>query len=143
MAVEDLAVRQGGQTIEVSNDPVDADGVGCGILLIGAKIFGVHQCTTANEPTLEEIEAETEEILANREKGVHCLSGWDGANRSLVRQVKAGLRDPDSFEHIEATITPVNPDTKKHGVSMPFLSRSGFGGMVVGRALGEVHSTPQ
>lgn len=61
--------------------------------------------------------------------GEHCLSGWDGANRDLVRQVKASMRDPDSFEHVETRI--YGNDNGEHGLWMTFRARNGFGGMNV------------
>lgn len=61
--------------------------------------------------------------------GEHCLSGWDGSNRDLVRQVKAGMREPDSFEHVETRI--YGNDNGEHGLWMTFRARNGFGGMNV------------
>ncbi|ESZ88339.1 MAG: hypothetical protein Q27BB25_04510 [Blastomonas sp. CACIA14H2] len=61
--------------------------------------------------------------------GEHCLSGRDGANRDLVRQVKAGMREPDSFEHVETRI--YGNDNGEHGLWMTFRARNGFGGMNV------------
>lgn len=61
--------------------------------------------------------------------GEHCLSGWDGANRDLVRQVKASMREPDSFEHVETRI--YGNDNGEHGLWMTFRARNGFGGMNV------------
>jgi hypothetical protein len=56
----------------------------------------------------------------------------------MVRQIESGLRNPDSFEHIDTLITPVNEQSGKHGVSMTFRAENGFGGMTGGRAIGEV-----
>lgn len=67
------------------------------------------------------------EELAEREAGLHCLSAWDGANRDLVRQVKASMREPDSFEHIDTRI--YGNDDGEHGLWMKFRARNGFGGM--------------
>lgn len=61
------------------------------------------------------------------QSGEHCLSGWDGANRDLVRQVKATMREPDSFEHIDTRIH--GNDRGEHGLWMTFRARNGFGGM--------------
>lgn len=61
--------------------------------------------------------------------GEHCLSGWDGANRDLVRQVKASMREPNSFEHVETRI--YGNDNGEHGLWMTFRARNGFGGMNV------------
>ena len=66
---------------------------------------------------------------AKSQSGEHCLSGWDGANRDLVRQVKTTMREPDSFEHIDTRI--YGNDKGEHGVWMTFRARNGFGGMNV------------
>lgn len=116
----------------------DAAGIGCGILIILGFLFALHQCTKTEPPSEDELAALAAKEAENRENGFHCLSGWDGSNRSMVRQVEAGLRDPDSFEHVDTTITPVNPKTGKHGVRMTFRAKNGFGGVNVGRAIAEV-----
>lgn len=68
--------------------------------------------------------------------GEHCLSGWDGANRDLVRQVKASMREPDSFEHVETRI--YGNDNGEHGLWMTFRARNGFGGMNVERVYARI-----
>ena len=69
----------------------------------------------------------------DRQKGFHCLSSWDGSHREVVRRVEQRLRDPDSFEHIETRITPVNAEGF-HLLFMTFRAQNGFGGMNVGEA---------
>lgn len=86
-------------------------------------------------------EAEAAQAAAAKEKsdrisGFHCLSAWDGSNRSFVRQVKAQLRDPDSFDHDETRISPVK--NGQHLVTMRYRARNGFGGMNVATAIGSV-----
>lgn len=84
-----------------------------------------------------------QKAIEDREKmktGMHCLSGWDGSHRGLVNAVKAQMRDPDSFEHIETRISPV--DAQGHNaVIMQFRAKNGFGGMNVGIASGVISNT--
>ena len=85
---------------------------------------------------LTQAEAEAEE----RRSGFHCLSGWDGSNRSMVEQVRAVMRNPSSFEHVETAIYP--NDKGEHGVWMTFRAENGFGGMNVERRYGRIdHET--
>jgi hypothetical protein len=112
--------------------------LGCSAIFIFGAFYGLHQCTRSEPPTDAEITALAEATAAKRQKGFHCLSGWDGSNSSMVRQVQASLRDPDSFEHIDTLITPVNTESGKHGLTMTYRARNGFGGMNVGRAIAEV-----
>jgi len=75
-----------------------------------------------------------------RRKGFHCLSSWDGSNRSMVEQVKAMLREPSSFEHVETRIVP--EENGKHTVIMRYRARNGFGGANISVATGTVdHET--
>jgi hypothetical protein len=76
----------------------------------------------------------------DRRKGFHCLSKWDGSSEQLVEAVKTRLRDPDSFEHDETRILPVKDG--KHGVTMQYRARNGFGGMNRTVAVAEIdHAT--
>ncbi|MES0861574.1 cell envelope integrity protein TolA [Ruegeria sp. SCPT10] len=65
-----------------------------------------------------------------RRKGFHCLSSWDGSHRELKKAVKAALRNPDSFEHIQTLITPRTANGQ-HRVTMEYRAQNGFGGMNV------------
>ena len=73
----------------------------------------------------------------NRRKGFHCLSPWDGSSAELIAQVKAQLRDPDSFEAIETKIAP-RDENGMHAVAMTYRARNGFGGMNVETAMGTI-----
>ena len=71
----------------------------------------------------------------DRRKGFHCLSAWDGSHREFVRLVKKRMNDPDSFEHVETRVTPVQNDGK-HVITMQFRGRNAFGGIVKNTAIG-------
>lgn len=82
----------------------------------------------------------TSDEIADRQKGLHCLSDWDGSNRSTVRQVKDRMRNPSSFEHVETEI--YGNDNGEHGLWMTFRAENGFGGMNVERIYARVdHET--
>lgn len=76
----------------------------------------------------------------DRKAGFHCLSSWDGSHRELVRALKRSLRDPDSFEHVETRISPVNAKGF-HTLSMQYRARNGFGGMNLGRLIATVKNS--
>jgi len=67
----------------------------------------------------------------NRTAGFHCLSSWDGSHSTVVQKVKEQLRDPNSFEHVETKITPVN-NSGEHGLLMQYRANNAFGGKTVG-----------
>lgn len=79
--------------------------------------------------------ARAAERAEDERKGFHCLSGWDGSHRKFTRLVEANLRDPDSFDHMETRVTPVNAEGY-HTIQMTYRARNGFGGMNVGTAFG-------
>ncbi len=111
---------------------------GCAVLLviIVVVVMLLGMCSGKTE---EQKAAEATASAEEKRKGFHCLSAWDGSNRSLVEQVKEGLRDPDSFEHDETRITPEK--NGKHNVIMKYRARNGFGGMNVATAIAEVDHT--
>lgn len=65
---------------------------------------------------------------AEYQSGTHCLRSFDGSLPALRDQVRNALRDPDSFELVDTTITPLNAD-KLHTVTMTYRARNGFGGV--------------
>lgn len=93
---------------------------------------------TTDDAAAEEDRVADAKAAADRHQGFHCLSSWDGSNRSTVEQIKRQLREPDSFEHDETKITPVLPGNKTHTLSMRYRARNGFGGMNVATALAAI-----
>lgn len=91
----------------------------------------------ASEKAVADAKAQAE--AEQQRKGFHCLSAWDGSHTGLIAQVKAQLREPDSFEHIETRIAPVD-ENGDHAVAMKYRARNGFGGMNVETALATVKS---
>lgn len=120
------------------------------LMMIGGVIFAIGSYSEtrktpeqreqeAKEKSAEEAQKSTEDA-EKRRKGFHCLSSWDGSHRDFVDAVSKSLRDPDSFEHSETKITPVNADGQ-HTVAMTFRAKNGFGGTNIGSALGTVRQS--
>lgn len=104
--------------------------IGC-LVIVGLLIALVAMCSDGTESKTDPAIA-----AADRQKGFHCLSSWDGESNQMSRAVQAQLRDPDSFEHIETRITPNKEG--KHTVFLKYRARNGFGGMNVEQAIGQV-----
>jgi hypothetical protein len=77
----------------------------------------------------DEVAAAALQVERERHSGMHCLSGWDGSNRSTVQQVKERLRDPSSFQHVETRIAP--DGNGSHKLVMTYRAKNGFGGLNV------------
>ena len=88
---------------------------------------------------IDEAEAEKADEAEDRRNGFHCLSAWDGSNRSANSQIVAALRDPDSFEHAETRIWPLDEKAGEHGAMITYRARNGFGGMNVERIYARIN----
>lgn len=75
----------------------------------------------------------------DRNRGFHCLSVWDGSNRDTVRQIKVGLRNPGSFEHVKTEIYGLDETSGEHGAWMTYRAENGFGGMNVERIYARIN----
>ena len=85
-------------------------------------------------------EVVNKEKAAKRRRGFHCLSSWDGAHTGVKRYIEKHMRNPDSFEHIETRITPVNSEGS-HELIMKYRAQNGFGGMTVGITTASVRNS--
>ena len=121
--------------------------------LYAEKIKHYQQKKAAAEKAAEEAEkaAKAKKIAAEaaakvaaeaarKRKGFHCLSAWDGSHRGVKKYVEERMRDPDSFEHIETRVTPVD-ENGRHTLVMKYRARNGFGGMTVGVALANYNNS--
>ena len=62
------------------------------------------------------------------------FSAWDGTHIKLNRQLKAALRDPDSYQHIK---TAYRDRGESILVTTDYRAKNGFGGYDVGRVFAE------
>ena len=67
--------------------------------------------------------------VEDQRKGFHCLSSWDGSHRATVNYIKENLKDPDSYQHIKTSITPVDKEGN-HILIMRYRAKNSFGGYV-------------
>ena len=88
----------------------------------------------ATKKTQEKLSVKDQE---KRQKGFHCLSGWDGSHPTVISLVKEKMRNPNSFEHIETKISPVN-STGIHKLVMKYRAANGFGGLTISSASAKV-----
>jgi len=97
-------------------------------LAFGAVIIAISESAPAPQPTSPE---DIAKAAADRAAGFHCLSAWDGSHSALIRDLRAQLRDPDSFEHIETRIAPVNAEGA-HALVMQYRAANRLGGINLG-----------
>ena len=75
-----------------------------------------------------------------RQKGFHCLSNWDGAHGLVKNKIERTLREPDSFEHVETKITPIDA-YGNHTLHMTYRAKNGFGGVNVETAIATIKNS--
>ena len=125
--------RAVGSTVQPPRQ-ISKNGVGCGVLagivLSAMALYSILPGSTSTNDTATAAKQAAD--VERHRKGFHCLDDWGGSNSSLVDQVKADLRDPDSFQHIETRITPVV--NGEHLAIMRYRAHNGFGGMNLGTA---------
>lgn len=105
----------------------------------GIAYFPLSQCTqehreaaiVAQQQQAAEATKRAQKRAEEKRKGLHCVDSFDGSVSEVVRLTKLKLRDPESFEHIETIIKPVD-DKGINPLMMHFRSRNGFGGMTEG-----------
>lgn len=106
------------------------------ILLLA--ILGINSCSQRQQIEDErEAKEQAAKNTEDRRKGFHCIDPFFGYSTALVDAVKARLRDPDSFEHDETSITPAGPDGA-HTIIMSFRAKNGFGGVNRSVAVGKL-----
>ena len=139
-AATESATAQAEKAKGRSPENIKKTNIGCSIALVavlGIAIVGSWSDGDKNRAADVKSSAVDAE---QRQKGFHCLSQWDGSNRSTVQQVKATLRNPDSFEHIETKITPLDRATGEHHLAMKYRAQNGFGGMNVEQVYARINN---
>lgn len=104
-----------------------------GWVLIGVFSFFVYEAKHDPATQAAKAAAKVAEESENKRKGFHCLEP-DGSHFEVRKYVKKQMRDPNSFEHIETRVVPVNAKGQ-HTLVMKYRARNGFGGVTVGTAL--------
>lgn len=140
-----IALRADAKQDAKQKAEIKRSNIGCGLFAVVGIVFVIWLVIgtgTSDEGDNEQfVSEETKAQLAElqeRESGMHCLSSLDGSNRALVTQVKSMLRNPDSFEHVETRITPLDSATGEHGLWMTYRAQNGFGGVNVERMYARV-----
>jgi len=97
-----------------------------------ANLEYLDEQKVSNEAMKQQLKAKAERNREQEKLKKHfeetCLSSWDGSCPDLVKQVKKGLHDPNSFEHVE-TKYAVSGDHFQ--VIMTFRATNGFGAKVL------------
>ena len=87
--------------------------------------------------TLLAREADKAKREAEKDPFPHLFSAWDGSCRPLVAVVKANLKDPGSFEHIQTGFYRVNDVVH---VTMTYRARNSFNGYAKGKVTADVYA---
>lgn len=91
----------------------------------------------ATEARMQKLQAQA---VANRAQDVKRLfSGWDGSVHVVEKAVKARLKDPDSYKHVETKYIDSGVGNIK--VFTQYRARNAFNAVVSGTAFAEVSPT--
>ena len=97
-----------------------------------AMIEEIHP--KATEARMQQLQAQA---VVNREQDVKRLfSGWDGSVHVVEQAVKARLKDPDSYKHVETKYIDSGAGNIK--VFTQYRARNSFNAVVLGTATAEV-----
>jgi hypothetical protein len=107
------------------------------VVVGGLIIAGCTESEADKQQKAKHAEIVKQVELEKKQKGFHCLSGWDGSHTSVVRWIKNNLKDPDSYQHKETRITPVMKDGK-HVLVMEYRAKNSFGGYVINSVMATV-----
>ena len=106
----------------MSEKPTPAVQVLTFIFLIGLIWLGCNRCNAClNEPS------KPTAPLTRAEKISKQFSAWDGSHLNLTKVIKAGMNDPNSFEHANTTYIDEGDYLL---VTETFRGTNAFGGVV-------------
>ncbi|MGY6410670.1 MAG: hypothetical protein ACXIUV_06560 [Alkalilacustris sp.] len=71
----------------------------------------------------------------------HCFSAWTGSHPELVRAVRAGLHNPDSFEHVGSVLAGQDGSPQR-AVVINYRASNRLGGTVTSRASATIFPPP-
>jgi DNA-directed RNA polymerase subunit RPC12/RpoP len=115
-----------GYPLKIINEKKPPRKYGCGTLIllfvVAAIVKGGYDQASAPPPA----------PLTRTQQIESQFSSWNGAHRNLEETVKARLKDPDSYEHIETRYTDRGDYIS---VYMKYRAKNGFGGYVVETAV--------
>ena len=99
------------------------------IVEAGIESDGSQERVTVEGQRMSIVAATAVAEAAERRKGFHCLSPWDGNHDGLEALIRDNLNDPGSMDTVVTRITPVDEDGY-HTVALEFTAENAFGGRV-------------
>ncbi len=114
--------------------------IGCGtslLVIIGAIILfsqlGKGPSVSSQPVSSTPAPAQTPEQI-RRTEVEKCFSSWDGSHQELTRYIKARMKNPKSFEHVE---TRFKDNTTHLIVICKYRGTNGFGAVVTETVIAE------
>ena len=78
---------------------------------------------------------EVKKVLTRAEQIDNQFSAWDGSHIKLTREIKKGMNDPESFDHIETRFKDLGNEIVVHE---SFRGKNAFGGLVINKVIATV-----
>ena len=92
-------------------------------------LFGGGKIEIAQAPQ------EVKKVLTRAEQIDNQFSAWDGSHIKLTREIKKGMNDPESFDHIETRFKDLGNEIVVHE---SFRGKNSFGGLVINKVIATV-----
>ena len=99
------------------------------MFIILDTLFGGDKKEVAQAP------AKVEKVLTRAEQIDNQFSPWDGSHIKLTREIKKGMNDPESFDHIETRFKDLGNEIV---VQESFRGKNAFGGLVINKVIATV-----
>ena len=97
--------------------------------VLAEELFGPDDKKPSQAPQ------EVKKVLTRVEQIDNQFSPWDGSHIKLTREIKKGMNDPDSFDHIETRFKDLGNEIVVHE---SFRGKNAFGGLVINKVIATV-----
>ena len=89
----------------------------------------------SNDKKPSQAPAKVKKVLTRAEQIDNQFSSWDGSHIKLTREIKKGMNDPESFDHIETRFKDLGNEIVVHE---SFRGKNSFGGLVINKVIATV-----
>ncbi len=108
--------------------------------LVAGAVYWFNSISSKTPPSPSEVAQTAAKDAEDKKYGLHCLSQWDGSHKGVVGELKASLRNPESFHHVSTKMGAVTA-AGENMLIMEYRAENGFGGMNAGKLMASVKNS--